>query len=363
MKPIENQTVEWKQSWRDEYLKWVCAFANSQGGVLEIGRDDTGRAVGLADPQRLLEDVPDKAKFKGVIAYSGIQRTETYPIPRPAFREAVLNAIVHKDYSTGNPIHIHIYPNEVLIYNDGRLPENWTEADLFAPHTSKPFNPDIANGFFRAGSIEAWGRGIEKISEACRLAGIPKPHYRVRPNEVMVGFKAKIAIGDAKESEGDTKDDTKSDTKADTKETLDAVMAVLRQQPSITRDEIATKLTISSATISRIIKNLVKTGKIFRVGSRRSGHWEISANISASEPGKKVTDGVTDKVTDKEMAILAIIKENPAVTLPQLAQKLSLSRKTVAQKVKLLRESGVITRQGSDRKGTWQINTGEDEKL
>ena len=45
----ENQHIEWKASWRDEYLKWICGFANAHGGVLEIGRDDGGRVVGLVD--------------------------------------------------------------------------------------------------------------------------------------------------------------------------------------------------------------------------------------------------------------------------------------------------------------------------
>ena len=48
----ENQNVEWKESWRDEYLKWVCGFANAQGGVLEIGRNDRGEAVGVKDVLR-----------------------------------------------------------------------------------------------------------------------------------------------------------------------------------------------------------------------------------------------------------------------------------------------------------------------
>ncbi|MDR0415939.1 MAG: ATP-binding protein, partial [Propionibacteriaceae bacterium] len=56
----EKQTVEWKSSWRDEYLKWVCGFANAQGGVLEIGKDDRGTVVGLADAKKLLEDIPNK---------------------------------------------------------------------------------------------------------------------------------------------------------------------------------------------------------------------------------------------------------------------------------------------------------------
>jgi len=56
----EHQHFEWKESWRDEYQKWICGFANADGGILEIGRDDSGRVVGVKDAARLLADIPNK---------------------------------------------------------------------------------------------------------------------------------------------------------------------------------------------------------------------------------------------------------------------------------------------------------------
>ena len=56
----ESQHVEWKASWRDEYLKWISGFANSGGGVLIIGKDDEGKVVGVPDAKRLLVDIPNK---------------------------------------------------------------------------------------------------------------------------------------------------------------------------------------------------------------------------------------------------------------------------------------------------------------
>ena len=58
----ENQHIEWKEFWRDEYLKWICGFANAEGGVLIIGRNDKGAAVGLTDARRLLEEIPNKVR-------------------------------------------------------------------------------------------------------------------------------------------------------------------------------------------------------------------------------------------------------------------------------------------------------------
>ena len=58
----ENQDIEFKQSWRDEYIKWICAFANAKGGVLYIGVEDKGTVVGIKDAKRQLEDIPNKVK-------------------------------------------------------------------------------------------------------------------------------------------------------------------------------------------------------------------------------------------------------------------------------------------------------------
>ena len=63
MKPeMESQCVEWKETWRDEWLKWISAFANAEGGVLHIGRNDSGAVIGLANAAKLLVDIPNKVR-------------------------------------------------------------------------------------------------------------------------------------------------------------------------------------------------------------------------------------------------------------------------------------------------------------
>ncbi|SJN26194.1 helix-turn-helix domain-containing protein [Sphingobacterium sp. JB170] len=56
----EQQNIEYKQSWRDEYLKWVCGFANAQGGRIYIGLDDKGNVTGVDDYKKLMDDLPNK---------------------------------------------------------------------------------------------------------------------------------------------------------------------------------------------------------------------------------------------------------------------------------------------------------------
>ena len=58
----EQQNTEYKQSWHDDYLKWVCDFANAQGGEIFIGKDDNGKVVNVADYKKLMDDIPNKIR-------------------------------------------------------------------------------------------------------------------------------------------------------------------------------------------------------------------------------------------------------------------------------------------------------------
>ena len=65
----ESQNIEYKESWRDEYLKWLCGFANAQGGTIYIGVDDAGNVVGVKDVKKLMEDIPNKIQSGlGIVA-------------------------------------------------------------------------------------------------------------------------------------------------------------------------------------------------------------------------------------------------------------------------------------------------------
>ena len=88
----ESQHTEWKQNWRDEYLRWICGFANAEGGVLVIGRNDEGLAVGVKDAEKLLEVLPNKIRdILGIVVDVDLMteagkelieiRVEPYPSP------------------------------------------------------------------------------------------------------------------------------------------------------------------------------------------------------------------------------------------------------------------------------------------
>jgi ATP-dependent DNA helicase RecG len=117
---------------------------------------------------------------------------EKFEYPKEAVREALLNAIAHKDYSGGVPIQISVYNDKIIFWNEGQLPENWTVENLLKKHASRPYNPDIANALFRGGYIESWGRGTLKMIKECKLAGIPDPIFRYESSDISVVFRKDI---------------------------------------------------------------------------------------------------------------------------------------------------------------------------
>ena len=123
---------------------------------------------------------------------------ETYPFARDAVREAVYNALIHCNWADNNPIQIRIEDDAMYISNSSPLPFGWTAQTLLKTHSSKPFNPDIARVFYRAGYIESWGRGIQKICDACKNLGADEPVYVVHGEDIMVRFHALQSAKSAK---------------------------------------------------------------------------------------------------------------------------------------------------------------------
>lgn len=447
----ESQNIEYKESWRDEYLKWVCGFANAQGGTIYIGVCDDGRVVGVKNAKKLLEDIPNKiqaglgiiadvnkhtengldyieikvgpssfpisyhgefhyrsgatkqqltgialsqfimkktgfrwedvtidnltveelddesfkifrreaarsnrmteselnvsnaellsklhlikdgklkrsavllfysdpqivqtgsyvkiGKFgkgadlqyqdvlegslittadkvidliylkylKAKITYEHDRRVETYPFAREAVREAVYNAIAHNCYMFGTPIQIRIEDEEMIISNRSILPDGWTAETLMEPHDSIPYNPDIANVFYRMGYIETWGRGIQKICDECRALGAELPQYEVLGNGIRLHFKAlQSALID--QSKAPKHQNTDIDGALESAMVL-RLIEILREEPNISQEVLGEKLGTTRRVVQKHINALKESGIIVRVGGKRYGHWQIN---------------------------------------------------------------------------------------
>ena len=428
----ENQDIEYKQNWRDEYLKWICAFANGEGGTLYIGVNDKGEIVGINNSKKLLEDIPNKARdilgvvidikmkseeekeyleikvesypypvsykgqyhlrsgsskqelkgaaldkfllakqgkkwdgvpvpfvniddldkrafdlfrekaekkkrveadflnendnnlieklnlvdgdylkraaillfhkdpekfvtgscikigyfktdsellyhdmvtgniieqvdktidliftkyLKAYISYEGIQRVESFPISKMAFREALINAVVHKDYGELTPIQISVYDNKLMIWNTGELPPNWTVKTLKQKHSSKPYNPTIAYVFFLAGFIESWGRGIDKIIKESESFNNITPSFKY-DSGLWVEFEFRMLEKMSGKMSG-------------------KIVELIQNNSSITIPEMASIVGVTERTIRRKLQNLQENNILKRVGGRKEGTWMI----------------------------------------------------------------------------------------
>lgn len=124
------------------------------------------------------------------ITFKGMNRIEKLEVPEEALREILYNAIIHKDY-TGVHIQMRVWDDHVEVWNDGELPAGYTPETLFGQHSSRPRNKNIANAFFKAGFIDAWGRGYKKIREGFESVGLPMPKVENFCGGVQVTFQRK----------------------------------------------------------------------------------------------------------------------------------------------------------------------------
>jgi ATP-dependent DNA helicase RecG len=115
---------------------------------------------------------------------------EDIPLYPPlALREALVNALCHRDYSIpGGAVNVAIFDDRLEVISTGLLPPGITVADLKRNHTSHTRNPLIAGVFYRRGLIEQWGRGTQKIVDWCVAAGRPEPEFEEQAGAVVVRF-------------------------------------------------------------------------------------------------------------------------------------------------------------------------------
>ena len=160
------------------------------------------------------------------------------------------------------------------ISNSCVFPNDWTAESLMKTHRSRPYNPDIANTFFRAGYIEAWGRGVQKICEECGKIGAADPEYSVVGNDITVKLTAVIGQNNFNRSDDHLKVDLKRKIKI-TDALLKEIISILSGQPSITVQALSDQINLSYKTTQRALDILKEKGTIEREGSRKTGMWIV----------------------------------------------------------------------------------------
>jgi ATP-dependent DNA helicase RecG len=138
-------------------------------------------------PDRVMDFLKSKYLIS-LISYQGLQRIETLEIPEKAMREAVLNAVIHRDYSSSSSVELRVFDKTLTLWNHGIVVPPLTIEQLTKKHASYPRNPLIAKIFYRSGAIETWGRGTLSIISQVTERGLAAPSFEEFSGGVEVTF-------------------------------------------------------------------------------------------------------------------------------------------------------------------------------
>ena len=236
-------------------------------------------------PDRVL-DILDAKYLVRPIHYKGLRSVEPLEIPEKGLREIICNSIIHKQYD-GPDIQMRVYDDRIDLWNFGKLPEGYTFEQMFMPHRSMPRNKLIANAFYYAGLIEAWGRGFEIITEEFTKDGLAVPTFKEEFGGVTAIIKREIFQAIQLGSRGNSKqDDPKNDPNSDPNNLTERQLLIIgilenQGQPDDpnnepeTRSSIAKKLGISESTVKRELAFLSSIGTIKHFGPRSHGRWMV----------------------------------------------------------------------------------------
>ena len=206
----------------------------------------------------------------------GFKREEHLEIPSEALREALINALCHRQYEKYNlTIGIAIYDDRIEIENPGMFPPQITLANIKEPHGSYPYNPLIADVLYKTSYLESWGSGVKRIVEACRKQNVPDPEWSLRGGFVTVTFRRHTLAS--------TQNVGKKDGKKDGKKELDdrqlIIYNLIKENDRITIPELARKTKFSDRSVYRDLDSLRQKGVIAREGGRKQGRWVILVEI------------------------------------------------------------------------------------
>ena len=175
---------------RREYLQCMLRMARFRGTEKHEALDNRQVVANAFELYRLGQEfLLDHLPVAGRIVPDLFERVDTPLYPLEALREALANALCHRDYSTGaGSVDIAMYDDRLEIVSDGRLHFGLTVDDLYLPHESKPWNPIIAEVFHKRGIIDRWGTGTLKIVRLVEEAGLARPQFEERAGSLVVRF-------------------------------------------------------------------------------------------------------------------------------------------------------------------------------
>ena len=211
----------------------------------------------------------------------GLYRKDIYDYPPEAVRELLANAVMHRNYMDNSCIQISIFDDRIEFLNPGGIFGDLTLEKVLSGYSSVR-NTQIADIFQKMNIVEKWGTGLLRIADICKEAETGSVQYQAgsgyfmatllrKGTEKIENDTTRVPVNDTINTTNDTTNDTINDTinKLSDKERL--VFDSIKQQNSITAQEMAKQHNISVITVKRAISTLKTNGLIVRIGSNKKG--------------------------------------------------------------------------------------------
>ena len=231
------------------------------------------------------------------IREEGMQAPVRAEIPREAVEEALVNALVHRDWRLSASVEIRLFADRVEIWTPGKLPEGLTIAKLFKTHTSFPVNDLVLKTFDFAGLIESLGTGIKRMIDACKKNGNPPPEFRQDGAMFVATIKKRVVKRVKKTTLKTTLKTTHKTTQQTTQEmhvveefqaklngTSLRVALLILQNPDVRIEDIMKEIELTRDGVNYQLRVLKQKVGLVREGGRKLGHWDF---VDGCLPAKK----------------------------------------------------------------------------
>lgn len=224
--------------------------------------------------ENILIFLKNHLNLAGVIKGSGLQRRDVLEIPESVLREGILNALMHRDYSiSGSDIKVAVFDSKIEITSPGGFPKSLTADDIYTGR-SEIRNKALSKIFLRTGHVEHWGSGIPRIRELCGKMGLKEPE--IEENGLYVTLRIYRKNAWVRESVSPYDKPSKSKTQI-IEEEQDQILELIRENSDLTVKDISHILQITPASAQRRLKSMQDQKLIKRVGSKKTGKWEVGA--------------------------------------------------------------------------------------
>lgn len=198
------------------------------------------------------------------IRITGRAERETIPeYPEEATREAVINAVCHRDYAMTGTVQVRIYDDRLEIWNPGLLPPELTFESLFEEHPSRPRSPKLAEALYKARVVEHWGTGTLRIIDACREVAMPRPEFASEMGSFFVRFQMP----------------TPESTSRRLAERQQQALAYMQEHGRITTTEYQSLFAISERQARRDLNILITMGSVVRKLSGPNTYYALTRII------------------------------------------------------------------------------------